>query len=175
VGFEQDLRAYLEELERGSHTPAPAHHIDERDLYRHLLDRLRTLEAAGAADRVERLFSEWPNKLAGFARYLEKLGRQLATMKPAEAMEFAYRALDVALDCLDPAVSLVDRLESERAFAGFVSGLALIEGYALENHLVRLHQPHPERLTELGRVFLRLCGKDAGARFVIEVPEASPE
>jgi signal transduction histidine kinase len=161
VGFEQDLRAYLEERERGSSGDAPVPHVDEHELYRHLLQRLRELASAGAAARVERLFSEWPNKLAQFARYLEAAAGLRASTDAQERMAFAFRALDMALDCLDPHVALVDRLEAERAFAGFVSGLALMESYALENHLVRRNQPHPARLTELGRVFLRLRGKDA--------------
>lgn len=161
MAFEQDLRAYLEGQDREPLTGAPSRHIDEHELYRHLQGRLRKLENAGAATRVKLLFVEWTNKLARFARYLETFPVQLAPMDHLEVMGFACRALDVALDCLDPDVSLVDRLEAERAFAGFVSGRALLESYSLENHLVRRAQPHPVRLTEIGRVFLRLRGKDA--------------
>lgn len=160
MAFEQDLRAYLEERERGSLGNAPVPHVDEHELYGHLRQRLRELENAGATARVELLFNEWPNKLAQFARYLEAAPGLRASADAQERRAFAFRALDMALNCLDPDLALVERLEAERTFAGFTSGLAL-ESYALENHLVRRDQPHPARLTELGRVFLRLRGKDA--------------
>jgi signal transduction histidine kinase len=160
VGFEQDLRAYLEGLEREPPRP-PTPRIDEHELYRHLVERLRALESAGATTVVERLFTEWTNKLPRFARYLETLSGDLDEAEPEEVMEFARRALDAALDCIDPEASLVERLEAERAFIGFVSGLGLIESYALENHLVRREPLDPLKVTELARVYLRLRGKDA--------------
>jgi len=117
VAFEQDLRLYLEGLEHESPAEAvPAlRHIDEHDLHRHLLDRLRELENAGTSVFVvEQLFREWPPKLARFARYLETLPSQLAPIDRDAARLFACRALDQAIDRVDPSLPLVDRLELQR-------------------------------------------------------------
>ena len=161
MAFEQDLRAYLEGLERASPSDVPVRQIDEHELHRHLLDRLRTIDGARARVVIKQLFDEWTGKLARFARYLEMLPQQLAPVDREGAIAFARCALDEAIDCLDPEVALVDQLELRRIVGGFGSGAAILESYALENHLVRRKHPHPTRLTELGRVFLRLRGKDA--------------
>src|SRR5262245_6966634 len=99
----------------------PSFRIDEHELHRHLLQRLRALESSGATTAGERLFGEWPNKLTGFARYLETILARLGPSESEDAMAFARRALDAAIDCVDSETSRVDRLEAERAFAGFIS------------------------------------------------------
>ncbi|HEY0477171.1 MAG TPA: HAMP domain-containing sensor histidine kinase [Kofleriaceae bacterium] len=162
MAFEQDLRVYLESLERASPGNVPARHIDEHELHRHLLERLQRLENARAGVLVIRsLFDDWTGKLERFARYLEMLPRQLAPVDREGAIAFARRALDVALECLEPEIAVVDRLELRRIVGGFEVGATILESYALENHLVRRDDVQPARLTELGRVFLRLRGKDA--------------
>jgi signal transduction histidine kinase len=163
VAFEQDLRAYLEGLERESPAEAvsASRRIDEHDLYRHFVDRLRELEGTAGSAVVWQLFHEWPAKLARFARYLETLPIQLAPTDREAAKSFARRALDQAIGLPDPSLLLVDRLELERVADEFVHGGANVDVYALENQLVRNDRPRRVRLTELGRVFLGLRGKDA--------------
>ena len=161
VEFEQDLRAYLEELEGTSSTDAPPRRIDENELHRHLLGRLKILEGAGGTPAIDRLFQEWLSKLPKFARYLELLPRQLAPVDFEGALRFACLALDAAIGCLDPEVGIVDELELQRIVHGFAGGDALVESYAMENHLVRRRHQHSARVTQLGRVFLQLRGKDA--------------
>lgn len=168
--FERNLRAYLESRQRASTSEPRLRHIDEYELYRHLLERLRALEHAGEAKAVQRLFDEWPlTRLATFAQFLEAFPQQLAPTEPRASVAFACRALDAAIDRLDPEVSLVERLDMERIvrlFDRFDAAHAQLPSYALENHLVRRPPLHPAtltrlELTEFGRVFLRLRGKDA--------------
>jgi signal transduction histidine kinase len=162
VAFEQDLRTYLEGLDHESPAEAvsPPRHIDEHDLHRHFLDRLRELSKVTTPAVVEQRFDDWSKQLARFARFLEVLPRQLAPVDREGAIVFACRALDQALGCLEPGVPLVDRLELQRVVDVFVRD-ANVEPYALENKLVRGGRLGWKRLTELGRVFLRLRGKDA--------------
>jgi len=68
--------------------------------------------------------------------------------------------LDWAIECLEPTVSLVERLELQRIVDLFARD-ANVEAYALETKLVRSRRPGQTHLTELGRGFLRLRGKDA--------------
>jgi len=154
---------YLEGLDHESPAGAvPAsRHIDEHDLHRHLLDRLRELDTAAGPAVVKQLFREWTTKLARFARYLETLPSQLAPIDRDAAKSFACRALDQAIDGVDPSLPLVDRLELQRVVEEFVRGDGKVKGYALENQLVRNDRSRRQRLTELGRVFLRLRGKDS--------------
>jgi signal transduction histidine kinase len=175
VGFEQNLRVYLESRQRASTGEPRLRHVDEYELYRHLLERLRALEHAGEAKAVQRLFDEWPlTRLATFAQFLEAFPQQLAPTEPQAAVAFACRALDVAIGRLDPEVSLVERLDMERIvrlFDRFDAAHAQLPRYALENHLVRRSPPHPARpaeptLTELGRIFLQLRGKN-GVRWLM--------
>jgi hypothetical protein len=162
VAFEQDLRTYLEELDHEASAVAasPLRHIDEHDLHRHLLDRLRELSKVAPSFVVERRFMDWSQELVPLARYLESLPWQLAPVDREGASGFARRVLDQAIGCLDADVSLVDRLELQRVVAVFARGVNS-EVYALENQLVRDGRLGQRRLTELGRVFLRLRGKDA--------------
>ena len=157
MAFEHDLRAYLEQRDREASDAVASRRIDERTLHRHFVDRLRALERAGDTRRVEQLYREWPGKLAPLARYLEALPGEPVPDEPEAATAFACRAVDAAIDCVDPDISLVDRLEAARACQGF----RVVEAYAVENQLVRYRPPGPPQLTELGRVLLRLRGKDA--------------
>ncbi len=162
MAFEQDLRAYLEALEREAPAdPAlPLRHVDEHELHRHLLDSLRGLEKVATPAVVKQRFEDWSKKLARLARYLETLPRQLAPVDREGANGFARRVLDQAIECLEPGVSLVERMELQRIVDMFVRD-ENVEAYALENKLVRGGLPGRRRLTELGRGFLRLRGKDA--------------
>lgn len=159
--FEPDLRAYLERIEREPTAASPVRQIDEHELRRHLLARLREMDHPRLSTTVEQLFRTWSSQLSSFARHLEILPPQLAPLDPQEAIAFARRALDAALDCLDPNAPLVDRLELGRIVREFETGEARLSGYALETHLVHRQHRRAPRLTELGRVFLRLRGKDA--------------
>jgi signal transduction histidine kinase len=170
VAFEQNLRVYLESRQREATGKPPLRHIDEHELYRHLREQLRAMERAGEADTVQRLFDEWHlGKLEAFARYLEMLRQQFAPVESPAVFPFACRVLDVAIGRFDADVSQVERLELERivrAFGSFDAVYVQAQSYALENHLVRRALLHPTKraeleLTELGRVFLRLRGKDA--------------
>ena len=154
---------YLEalEVESPAGPESSTRHVDEHELHRHFLARLRELENAGDQDAVKRLFDQWPSRLARFARYLAMLPRHLAPVDRQGGSVFAARALDQAMDCLDPSLPLVDRLELQRIVGGFVGGTEMIQSYGLENRLVRTERPRGPRLTELGRVFLRLRGKDS--------------
>lgn len=120
---------------RAAHCPPDRGHIDEHELHRHFLEKLRALERAGETITVKRLFDHWPRKLTTFARYLEMLPRQVVPVDHQDAIQFAGHAIDAAIDCLDPDVSLVERLELERVvriFARFDSDFAMLESYALE-------------------------------------------
>lgn len=162
VAFEQDLRTYLEGLDHEAPAEAvsPSRHIDEHDLHRHLLDRLREQSKVAPPIVVERRFGDWSKELVPFARYIETLPWQLAPVDREGASGFARRVLDQAIGCLDADVPLVDRLELQRVVDVFARGVNP-EVYALENQLVRGGRLGQRRLTELGRVFLRLRGKDA--------------
>jgi signal transduction histidine kinase len=162
VAFEQDLRAYLESLEdEATGVALPSRRIDEHELHRYLLDRVRVLEGTDPQAVVGALFDEWSRKLASFARYLEALPTQLFPMDRQDAIALACRALDVAMGLPDPDMPFVERLELQRIVGGFVGGKSLIASYAYETRLVRRGRSHGSMLTELGRVFLRLRGKDA--------------
>ncbi|MEO7730332.1 MAG: HAMP domain-containing sensor histidine kinase [Kofleriaceae bacterium] len=163
MGFEQDLRAYLEQVERIAliKNAPTARQIDEHELHRHFLQRMRTLEASDRSDTVRQLFDEWAPRLERFARYIETLPAQVAPSAPAAAQAFAHRALDQALDCGDPDAGLVDLLELHRITDAFLRSHASVADYALENRLIRLDRARRVSLTELGRVFLQLRGKDA--------------
>jgi len=75
------------------------------------------------------------------------------------ARDFAAQALDLAIDCVDPEVGIVDRLELHRIARGFEKDD--VHQDALENQLIRIEPPDGVRITHLGRTFLRLRGRDA--------------
>ncbi len=101
VAFEQDLRVYLERLqgESPAESMLPLRQLDEHELQRHFLARLRELENAGDPDAVKTLFDRWRSNLARFARNLEMLPRQLAPVDRQDAIAFACRVLDEAMNC----------------------------------------------------------------------------
>jgi hypothetical protein len=86
VAFEQDLGAYLEALEREAPAaPAlPLRHVDEHELHRHLLARLRELEKVTHPFVVKQRFDDWSKKLPRMARYLETLPKPLAPVDQEE-------------------------------------------------------------------------------------------
>jgi signal transduction histidine kinase len=164
VAFDDSLRVYLELLERLGYTgipAAPVRQIDEHELHRHLLQRLRDLSTTRAPEVTTVVFEAWSTKLPALARFLEALPSQIAPVDRGAGESFARRVLDAAIGTLDSHVELVDRLELQRVVKTFSRGDANVEGYALENRLVHHDQSRRTRLTELGRVFLRLRGKDA--------------
>lgn len=111
-------------------------------------------------DRIERLHREWtPDRIGTFARHLETVSSPIAPSDPVEAQHFAARALDVAIDCPRPGVALIDHLELARIAGGF--GLNRVVRYATETRLVRFEPAQGTQLTNLGRTFLGLRGKDA--------------
>jgi signal transduction histidine kinase len=161
VDFEPRLRAYLESL---SSAPAPRvqlRSIDAMALYGHLLEQLRKAEADGSKVWwIERIHREWtPGHVRQFAAYLETVSSPLAPRDAQSAREFAFRALDQAIDCLDPGVGTIDRLELHRVAGGFATDQA--HPYALENRLVAGDAQRGYHVTHVGRSFLRLRGRDA--------------
>jgi len=158
VAFEQDLRAYLERLDHAGGAAPPSRQIDEHELHTHLLARLRE---SRTPELIEPVFATWSAKLAALARFLEKLPPQIAPLDRQGGLAFARRVLDAAIGSLDSGTELIDRLELVRLVKTFSRSDSNVEGYALENRLVHRDQPNQSRLTELGRVFLRLRGKDA--------------
>ena len=162
MAFEQDLRAYLEALEREAPAdPAlPLRHVDEHELHRHLLARLRELEKVTTPFVVKQRFDDWSKKLPRMARYLETLPKPLAPVDQEGANAFARGVLDQAIECPEPTVSLVERLELQRIVDMFARDVNVV-AYVLEAKLVRGGRPGQTHLTELGRGFLRLRGKDA--------------
>jgi len=73
--------------------------------------------------------------------------------------EFAARALDKAIDCVDSRGGIIDELELQRIVDGFE--YLRVPRYALENQLVGVEPQHGSCVTSLGRAFLRLRGRDA--------------
>lgn len=118
---------------------------------------------------IQATFADWAPKLAGFARYVESLPD--ATIDPVRAQDFARSVLDVAIEQPGLVLSLVDRLELQRIARGFAHHEDDLETYALETQLVRREGATGIRLTGLGRVFLRLRGKDA-VRWLLTVEVA---
>lgn len=161
--FEQDLRSYLERLERNatSATAVAWRPVAVEDLRAHLLNRLRTLEATPRW--VARAHREWMPKLDRLAIYIARLDRASAPVDATGAREFACRVLDQLIDPFnsDLDLALVDRLEADRIAKGFEEGSSVVETYALETRLVRRTEGTGVAITALGRIFLRLRGKDA--------------
>lgn len=163
MAFDHELRGYLERLARdaqGAQEQAPRRRIDPEALRRHFLERLRGLEGSASELHVQAQFDAWSPKLPQLVRYLEALPREAAPTDAGGALAFARRVLDRAMRCDDPAMSVVDRLELDRIYAGFdeSDGAAL---YALETRLAREDGQGKARPSGVGRVFLRLRGKDA--------------
>lgn len=160
MSFDDELRAHLERLDEPTPPrPAPSRRIDVDDLRAHFVERLREREEKQPR-RVEHLHKLWTPRLGDFARYLESLPARRAATDDAGASDLARRALDRALDWGAPD-SLVERLELDEIVAGFEAHGGELRTYALETGLVQRHSSGGVRLTDLGRVFLRLRGKDA--------------
>lgn len=160
MDFEPRLRTYLESLPG---TPAPQvqlRNIDATELYGHLLEKLRKHEAPGNKVWIERIHREWsPERVGQFARYLERVTSPMGPRDEQGARDFAAQALDLAIDCADLEMGTVDRLELHRIGRGF--GKDDVHQYALENQLIRIEPLSGARITDLGRTFLRLRGRDA--------------
>lgn len=160
MGFEADLRTYLEGVERGAPARAvPCRRIDENDLQRHLVTRLEQWNAPDAW--IARIHEKWTPRMASFARYIERLPRQLAPTEDEGALAFACRALDRAVGFFARNGAFVRELELDRIVEAFERGQGDVVPYALEIQLVRREGADGARLSPLGRVFLRLRGKDA--------------
>ena len=84
--FEPELRAYLERIEREPSAASPVRRIDEHEVRRHLLARLREMDHPGLSTTVEQLFLTWSSQLSSFVRHLEMLPPQLAPLDPQDAM-----------------------------------------------------------------------------------------
>jgi signal transduction histidine kinase len=162
VGFEQELRDYLEGSAQGREaaaTPRSVRVIDEHELHRHLIERLRLQGVALDPEEVKRRFA-WADKLSMLARFLESWPG-LST-EGAAAMVFARRVVDAAIRTIDAETDAVDRLELDRVLWSFARHEHTVDRYALENQLTRRELEPPRVVaTELARVFLRLRGKDA--------------
>jgi signal transduction histidine kinase len=161
VIFVEQLRSRLESLSTwaGSSRPQPSRVIDPNALSAYLLGLLRSNESNPAW--VARVHRHWVPRIPAFAAYLSRLAPQVAPVADDEALEFGCRALDCALDSLDPSVALVDRLELQRVVSAFGWESTEIDEYALELRLARRSEAGELRLAPLGRTFLQLRGRDA--------------
>jgi signal transduction histidine kinase len=158
VAFEEELRSHLRRLEDGPVLQRPRSIAAEK-LHQHFLGRLREHQGQ-RPDWVEQIHRAWAFRFAGFVEYLaDFLPIDAANVDPT-THERARRVLDAALGCLDSDIPLVDRLEYEHLAAGFSHRSREVATYALENRLTRLERD-TLALTSLGRIFLRLRGRDA--------------
>ena len=169
MAFDEELRSYLEEIERAASAKAHVRHrrVDEGSLRRHFLDRLREVEAGGRSPFgqsgptvARKLFEEWSPRIARFTRYIQALPLQDAPVEESAALAFACRALDRRMGLDDETRGLVDAVELDRIVEDF-DRRSTIEPYALENRLIHRESSNEPAVTALGRVFLRLRGKDA--------------
>ena len=90
---------------------------------------------------------------------LENVPSPLGPRDEQGAREFAARTLDHAMGFADSAAVTVERLEFER-IAGNCGGGNIYQ-YAPEAQLTHPELPDRVRITNLGRAFLRLRGRDA--------------
>jgi signal transduction histidine kinase len=169
VAFDEELRTYLEEIERAASAKALVRHrrVDEGSLRRHFLERLRELESGGRSTSgqggptvARERFEEWSPRIARFARFIEALPLQDAPVEESAALAFACSALDRRMGLDNESRGLVDAFELNRIVDDF-DRRSTIEPYALENRLIHRAAPSEPAVTALGRAFLRLRGKDA--------------
>lgn len=162
MAFDQEVRDYLEEVDRLPRAQDPSwhSHIDVNALRAHFLQQLREFERNAQPHHIAGLFQEWSPKLARFAHYLEGVMQRGALLDEEKALAFACNALDLALNCRDSTMSLVEQLELARIVNGFERPND-IEIYTLENRLARRDTTNKTEVTDLGRAFLRLRGQDA--------------
>lgn len=163
MAFESGLRNYLASIDTDAREPVRVRRIDPNALHEHLLRRLRDHERVIDPElqfetelKIKELHAEWPvGRLRAFADFLDFLPESVAPIDSDNAQVFAQQTLDVALYGDWRITSVVVRLELAR----LVNQFETME-YALENRLLRIDS-NVRRLTELGRIFLRLRGRDA--------------
>lgn len=173
VPFESDLRRYLERIDTEAREPVRMRRIDPNALHEHLLRRLRDHEKGTDPEfqsetelKIKKLHAEWPpGRLQAFASFLELLPESVAPIDSDNAQAFAQQTLDVATYGDWRIKSVVVRLELARLVTQFE-----ITEYAVENRLLRVDSDS-RRLTEVGRIFLRLRGRDA-VRWLLTVEVA---
>ncbi len=104
--------------------------------------------------------------ISAFAGYIERLPQHIAPTAQDEATQFAEQVLDAAIGVPTSTTDLVEQLERRRVANEFWSG-SEIETYALETQLIKRSPTGAAmHVTALGRVFLRLRGKD-GVRWLL--------
>jgi signal transduction histidine kinase len=159
VSFEEALRNHLKGIDHGTspHRSTDPRNVDLGAVRRHFLNRLREREH-DQPDWVEHAHRTWAPYIPDFVQHVLPY---VEGSTDDRALEVACRMLDAGLGCLDSDISLVDRLELERAAARFEHKRYHVETYALEARLTRDDARSGVELTGLGRVFLRLRGKDA--------------
>lgn len=162
MAFDEELRSYLESLERVAQDKEPVRRrrVDAVALRRHFLERLRELK--GNPTIVQRLHAQWSSRIDDFARYVEELPQQDAPVDEKSALAFARKALDHGMN-MNVNVSNVDVVEELEAarIANAFHPPDVLELYALENRLIHRSSAGSLVVTALGRVFLRLRGRDA--------------
>lgn len=161
VAFEDELRNHLRRLEHERvRPPSQFHHIDVDDLHRHFLDRLREYQHSHPS-WVRKTHEAWAQRLEDFAAYLATTKLIASGDIGATVQDRAHLVLDAAIDCLDPETPLVARLVLAELSAGFARNPSTVEIYAMETRLTRQESGGSPKLTQLGRIFLRLHGQDA--------------
>lgn len=159
--FQDELRRHLKaETERPCPAAKARPHVDDLRLRRHFLQRLREHEDSNHR-WVMRMHREWTPRIEDFARYIENLEHPDVFANEVSTQILAAAALDAAISCLADDVPLVTRLELQRISEGFFPGADDMAEYSMEARLTRLEPQGHTALTGLGRVFLRLRGKDA--------------
>lgn len=156
--LEATLRGYLEGLDHTPSTLARHGPVDLDELRAHLLVRLREF---GDQPWVAAVHREWMPRLHHLKRHVEGGDGAPAATSPRVVQEFAHRVLDHLLHRGDRELPLVDRLEIARVAAGLDTGREAAQTYALETRLVARTEDERVQPTRLGRMFLRLRGKDA--------------
>lgn len=154
MAFDEELHRYLDRIASPGRVPYRV--IDPEDLRKHLLRRLAELDEPGL---VRGLFRYWSPKLRRLAAYLSDHPSRAIPNDRAGALAYATRVLDSPLGFTAES-PIVEALELRRIADGFGDHGHPIGDYALENRLVR-GERGLSRATELGRIFLKLRGKDA--------------
>ncbi|MCW5806094.1 MAG: HAMP domain-containing histidine kinase [Deltaproteobacteria bacterium] len=153
MSFDGKLRRYLLNLDRPR-----VRTIDAPAIRAHFLARVRSL-----GERGERIYDAWSKHLEHMARFIERVPTFEAPTDPAGAQAWALRCIEAWTGVEE--VPAIERGELER----ITEDCELDQGvpaYALENRLVRDHEE--PQLTRLGRVFLRLWGRE-GVRWLLTV------
>ena len=95
VAFDDELREYLEEVERGGRL-RPARHraVDPQRLRQHFLRRLRGVSETAAS----RHHAYWSDRLASLAAFVEQLPAGAAPTGAEDAQRLANQLIDAAVD-----------------------------------------------------------------------------